>query len=836
MPILSQTIANLINGVSQQPDPARLPSQVELQENAFGSVADGLFKRPCTEHIKTLSPTARLGTNIFTDFLEFPGIGKFAFVIAAGVLRIWNVETGVEYTVNYNPGTQFTTDDSDPEDYLPLQNSETDLTKNYRFLNMGDHALLLNRSVTAEFDLPDPARALSSAFKQYLVEVRTGDYSKDYNIVVEYKETAGAPQSWSYTKSTSATLASDIKTEGIAAALETGLTALVDANIFIRRYAHVLHFEVIDRTDVEYFRVYVADSSGGTLMRATQDTVQEFSELPRYGMSTFHVVKVLGEGGSSTTPYYVRFQSFDSMETDGTEDELGPGAWVECASDKDTIPDPLLETLPIKITPPTSGTTFQVEFPSWSERLVGDEDTNPTPGFHGKRIADIFLYKNRLGLIQGSTVSLSEHGEYFNFLRSTTITLLDSDPIEFSITHPKAASLQSAVQYQGTQLLFSEHGQFIIPDDDLLTPRTVSATIVSDYQSAAELRPVTSGGSLFFHTKRGSYNGYWEFNGSFKSLQDIGGVAEAAAITGHIPRYVEGTVIDHDASAKESCVGIVTDTLPTGMYFHQYHWIGDQKIQASWSKLLFDGHANNKVHGIGFVGSYMYLIIDRYNPGASRYETMLERMPLLLEADSGLEWRTNLDRRITESGLTRTYNPVNERTTITLPYGTSTSSLKLVIRTASGTYKVGQSIPVVSASSTSLVVSGDHTATEFYIGEPYTMRVRLSTQYLREQDGNVNQEGRLQLRTIVFQHAESGYYEVEVTPDYRDTYSYVFNQAAINQGQTVGEVALHTGNFPVAVLSKNDQVEIDVLSDSYLPVRLLSAYWTGLYTTKTTRV
>jgi len=51
MALLSNTIPNLINGVSQQPYALRRPTQAEEQVNAFSSVVDGLTKRPATKHV-----------------------------------------------------------------------------------------------------------------------------------------------------------------------------------------------------------------------------------------------------------------------------------------------------------------------------------------------------------------------------------------------------------------------------------------------------------------------------------------------------------------------------------------------------------------------------------------------------------------------------------------------------------------------------------------------------------------------------------------------------------------------------------------------------------------
>ena len=54
MPLINQTIPNLINGVSQQPAALRLPTQFEAQLNCYPSVVEGLKFRAPTEHIKKI--------------------------------------------------------------------------------------------------------------------------------------------------------------------------------------------------------------------------------------------------------------------------------------------------------------------------------------------------------------------------------------------------------------------------------------------------------------------------------------------------------------------------------------------------------------------------------------------------------------------------------------------------------------------------------------------------------------------------------------------------------------------------------------------------------------
>ena len=134
MAAISQVIPNLIGGVSQQPDPIKLPGQVREAENTLLDPTFGCRKRPPTSFI------ARLGTDI-PDTAKWFHIFRDQnerYVIAiyrasdATVIRVWEADTGVERTVNIEAGTGAYLDVQDPRsineltinDYTLLSNSE----------------------------------------------------------------------------------------------------------------------------------------------------------------------------------------------------------------------------------------------------------------------------------------------------------------------------------------------------------------------------------------------------------------------------------------------------------------------------------------------------------------------------------------------------------------------------------------------------------------------------------------------------------------------------------------------------------------------------------------
>ena len=99
MPLLTTSVPNLVQGVSQQPDNLRHPGQAEEQVNAYSSVVDGLTKRPNTNHVKDLfsSPVA---TDSLVHFVDRDSDKQFAMVFNDGGgsttgVSIFNVSTGV---------------------------------------------------------------------------------------------------------------------------------------------------------------------------------------------------------------------------------------------------------------------------------------------------------------------------------------------------------------------------------------------------------------------------------------------------------------------------------------------------------------------------------------------------------------------------------------------------------------------------------------------------------------------------------------------------------------------------------------------------------------------
>ena len=82
MPLLVNSVPNLAQGVSQQPDNLRFPGQCDEQINAWATVVEGLVKRPPTEYTKKIIQVATDSViSLFTHFVKRSEQNKYCVTV-----------------------------------------------------------------------------------------------------------------------------------------------------------------------------------------------------------------------------------------------------------------------------------------------------------------------------------------------------------------------------------------------------------------------------------------------------------------------------------------------------------------------------------------------------------------------------------------------------------------------------------------------------------------------------------------------------------------------------------------------------------------------------------
>ena len=174
------------------------------------------------------------------------------------------------------------------------------------------------------------------------------------------------------------------------------------------------HFHVISRQDqiIITNKMMTAAMSSSNTSGSIAGTVSSLATLPAAGSNNNAIYKV-SNTAATEDDFYVK--------SDGT-------TWNETV--KPGIPIGLNNTtLPHKLTR-SSANTFTFSAITYDDRLVGDEVTNPNPGFIGKKINYTFFANNRLGFLAGDNVILSQpaKGEnFFNFFVNSAQVQTDAD-------------------------------------------------------------------------------------------------------------------------------------------------------------------------------------------------------------------------------------------------------------------------------------------------------------------------------------------------------------------------------------------------------------------------
>ena len=359
---------------------------------------------------------------------------------------------------------------------------------------------------------------------------------------------------------------------------------------------------LIHQTGSSDFNLEASDSVGDTYLKAFKGTSQYFSDLPESCIDGLFI-KITGNAESNVDDYYVQFT------TDGT-DTYGKGSWVEEAApstahtlNPSTMPHLLIRqedgtflfkpadgtTTPTNVTAGYTAPTLDAyDSFSWEQRKAGDDTTNPLPNFIGNAITDIFFYENRLGILSGESVTLSESGQFFNFFRTTVIDLLDTAPIEVVGSSNSVNILRHAVPFNGNLILFGDNTQFMLGSgSEGLSPKTVAMSQASSYECDPQCKPIIAGNSVFFGFERGTFGGAREMVIRDPESRDL----TAFDITTHIPSYIPKAFQSIVAMPQENLVIFMPkldhrypNKEMRTLYFYKYLDRGNERVQSAWFK------------------------------------------------------------------------------------------------------------------------------------------------------------------------------------------------------------------------------------------------------------
>lgn len=540
-----------------------------------------------------------------------------------------------------------------------------------------------------------------------------------------------------------------------------------------------------------------------TVGGALTGTVQRFADLPG-APAVGNIYQIVGDNTNSFDDYYViRTAANVWAET------RAPGS-DKYKFDPATMPHTLVRTGP---------TTFTFGPATWAERLVGSEASNPNPSFIGRPIQDVFFFRNRLGFASGESVILSRAGLFFEFYAKSSTQVLDDDPIDRDADTTEVVSFKHAAAFNSELVLFTTQGmQFRLVAGDVLTPKTARLVPVTRFEAASGARPVTLGPDLYFGVDRGTYSGIREYY-----VEDSGLSNDAADITAEVPRYIPAGAFKLAGTTGEDVLAVLTETGRQALYVYKFLWVERKKVQSAWFNWTLP--AGDTILSMEFYGVVLHLLVNRSD---GVYLDLLSLKPG--EEDGvdagGRTFLIHLDRKTTLTGV---YNSGTGLTTWTLPY-TATAPCQIIMTASGWGSRRGTKVPNVTTGTTTLTAPGDYSAAACVVGQTALWTCRLSPQYLRDRNGLPRTDMRLQLKRMRIVYDRSGPFSVAITPQSGTARTYRFTGKVLGSPSfLLGRAPIDSGVFQVLVSARNDAVEIDISTDSYLPVFLQSIEWDAEY-------
>jgi len=344
-------------------------------------------------------------------------------------------------------------------------------------------------------------------------------------------------------------------------------------------------------------RIDAGDSYGNQASIGWVGEVVSANDLPKNLGFEGSLVKVIGSSDNSFSAYWLEYRD---------------AQWRESV-DPTTYGTLLPETMPHILVRNADNTFTVKQYAGWAPRLVGDDDSNVVPSFLSTAtnpspvIKDIFFFKNRLGFITPQTVVMSEVGEYGNFWRTTVVSVLDSDPIDTSVSvdTTKGINLEYATYLEDSVMLFSDKTQFKLSGGQILSPKSVQISQTSAYEINTRVRPLFMNDRIFFIAKRGDYSAVMEY---FISQQVD--KSEANDISAHVQSYVDGNIVELSGSSINNMLFLVSSSAIDTVYVYKYYDSGNTRVQSAWFKWTFNGD----VYGAFSFGKKLHLLIARKDP------------------------------------------------------------------------------------------------------------------------------------------------------------------------------------------------------------------------------
>jgi len=581
---------------------------------------------------------------------------------------------------------------------------------------------------------------------------------------------------------------------------------------------------------------------------------QDISRLPAMNKHGY-VAQVSNSADLDTDDYYVKFEANNGVSGAGSYEETvrphnfdGSGSDdMVLGLDPATMPHALINnrngTFSFKkLDEASKGTTENY----WKNRLVGDDTSNPFPTFNGSQIQEMFFHRNRLGMISGEQVVLSQPGQYFNFGIVSAISASDDNPIDITVSDVKPAFINHTLPINKGLMMFSDNGQFMLfTESDIFSPKTARLKKIASYECDASIQPVDLGTSILFTSNVSAYARAFE-----ATIVDDDTPPNIIEQTRVVPEFLPK---DITKSTNSAAIGITTygKKGDSTVYHYKYYNAGNQREQSAWYSWTLTGTMQ---HMLYTGGSFFTVTLHDSTYKLCRHEYVADananRTYVLggSASDVGSPIKTarwfepcldNITIATTVTGSAQT-TTAPEKTVLAIPY-TPANTTDLFMVGLSGNDSDGNSIAGIvrqadAVATNSVTFNGINisSSAKVAVGYKYTSIIELPTYYLNVGQNAYDLDGELRISGINFEMGVSGPMQFHLTPQYADMDSYTQFESGMltNSSNFNAPPATLEKSVRVPIQKKNEKYTLQIQIPDPFSTALISASWDGNYNQK----
>lgn len=610
---INKIYSAFFNGVSQQNPELALDNQCREMVNCIPDVVRGIKKRPPAKLVGSLTSTNNPNitqSKIFHSYDRGEDEEEYYLMAtknASDPLRIYNKD-GTEMNVTY--------------DGISGASCKAYLAKgNLRGLTVQDRTWLYSRNQTVFLDKNQtaPLDVNYEKVAYYWIKRGSGDRFNPFNYAVYLNSTTFQvdPVKPEVGGSSSTNPPTGAEDSDVAAEL---LAAKINANTTwnCTVIGSILKITKADGGDFDFSSW---DSWGNQASEGWKGSVNRITDLPADMPFTNVYVRIAGSEGNRFTDYFVKWSG---------------SAWEECI---DPVADRgWLSGMPLRmdrISLSNGIATFLIDQIDWTLPRVGNEENNSDPSFVGRKITDMFFYKNRLGITSDDSITMTEAANYTNFYVTTAVDTIPTDVVDLTISTNQASSIYFAKPFNNSLYIFTKYAQYEVTHDGAFSPSTVSIENVTNYPMKTDVEPIVMNDSLYFISVSNNRQQLREYLKA--DNLSVKGVDLNIATPTYIDKPVTSLIAD-------GVIGLVLCCTNSGTaYAYNYKDDGSNRIQSAWSKWeLFEGASPTSVEWVSLGnqlgiwtkegGNYNYHTLFLDDKGeTNRYDETYDSSSFLVE-------------------------------------------------------------------------------------------------------------------------------------------------------------------------------------------------------------